>query len=162
MAMIGHLVETLIVVVLLGNLTQMVLPKGDIKRYSGLVVGLVVLAVMVQPIWSLMGQLHRVNPTGWAVSQTSDVAFNQMAETEELHQASAMVLQLGGVKSCRLRLHGSHRVSATVVASSQVSDETIRHYVSDALQVTTGARLHLELRVVRPAPHDEKPSEPSS
>ncbi|MCR1352975.1 stage III sporulation protein AF, partial [Acidithiobacillus ferrooxidans] len=58
-ALIGHWVRSLIIIVLLGNLADFVLPKGDLKKYAGLVVGLVLLLAMVSPVWSLIHQVGK-------------------------------------------------------------------------------------------------------
>jgi len=52
-------VKTLIALALVGNVLDWILPEGGIRRYAGLVVGLVLLGAMVGPAWSLFSGVRR-------------------------------------------------------------------------------------------------------
>lgn len=148
MAAIGDWVKVLIVVVLLGNLVDFILPKGDLKRYGGLVVGLVILATIVRPLWGWMHQLNgqvAVPPASWTNTPSG---FNQVVEVEEMHQAEAIVLSMPGVQACRLTAEPGGVVDARVVTASGVSAMRVRHYVKAALEVTLGRNPTIRLHVV--------------
>jgi stage III sporulation protein AF len=139
-------VRTLLVVVLLGNLADFLIPKSDLKRYVGLVVGLVILAVMVEPLWSWMHALkspEALANTPWTNTPTG---FQQVTLQEELRQAQAIVLTYPGVKSCRIEMVApNHFVARVTLFSSEKSTATLIRYVASAIQVTTGhsARVHV-------------------
>lgn len=136
MAAIGEWVRVLIVVVLLGNLVEFVLPKGDIKRYGGLVVGLVILAVLVNPLWAWLHQVPR-GMTLQSVSWTNTpIGFQEVVQSEELHQAEAIVLSMPQITGCRLTMGGDGVVDATVQAEGGMARGTALHYVRAALHVT--------------------------
>ncbi|MDA8205112.1 MAG: stage III sporulation protein AF [Thermaerobacter sp.] len=145
---IGQWLKVLIVVVLLGNLVDFVLPKGDLKRYGGLVVGLVILATLVSPLWSWLNQMGKTPlalPTaGWTNSQSG---FNQVVKMEELHQAEAIVLSMSGVSGCTLTSRVDGSVSAYLVTDGSVSAAQARHYVRAALKVTMGSTPAVEVTV---------------
>lgn len=136
---IGQWLKVLIVVVILGNLVDFALPKGSLKRYGGLVVGLVILAVIVSPLWSWMHQIGHLSlaapAEGWTNSPSG---FNQVVKTEELHQAEAIVLSMPGVTQCQLTAATDGAVYARIRAQPRVTAAQARHFVSAALKVTMG------------------------
>ncbi len=136
MASIGDWVRVLIVVALLGNLVEFVLPKGDIKRYGGLVVGLVILAVIVNPLWTWLHQVHRemtLEPVSWTNTSSG---FQEVVQSEELHQAEAIVLSMPKITGCRLTMGADGLVDASVQAQAGLGRATVLHYVRAALHVT--------------------------
>lgn len=146
---LGNWVKVLIVVVLLGNLVDFILPKGDLKRYGGLVVGLVILATVVSPLWSWMHQLGQnvtASTTNWTDTASG---FSEVVQSEELHQAEAIVLNMPGVVQCRLAPELNGGVVANVQARESTSQQQIVHYVRSALKVTMGQSPHVDLVVTR-------------
>ena len=138
MASIGDWIRVLIVVALLGNLVEFVLPKGDIKRYGGLVVGLVILVVIVNPLWTWLHQVHRemtLQPLSWTNTPSG---FQAVVQTEELHQAEAIVLSMPKITACRLTMGADDVVDAAVRGRNGVTEDTVLHYVRAALHVTMG------------------------
>jgi stage III sporulation protein AF len=150
MASLGQWLKVLIVVVLLGNLVEFALPKGDLKRYGGLVVGLVILAAVVSPLWgwlrSLNGQAAVLPSAGWTNSPTG---FSTVVEAEELHQAEAIIMSMPGVSSCRLATLPDATVMAQVTAQSNVPAERLRHYVRAALKATMGSTPRVSFAITR-------------
>ncbi|NMP21157.1 stage III sporulation protein AF [Sulfobacillus harzensis] len=151
MSAVGDWLKVLIVVVLLGNLVDYLLPKGDMKRYGGLVVGLVILAVMIHPLWGWMRQLHHVAQASDAAGWTNTPAgYSTVVTTEELHQAEAIVLSMPHIASCQLTMEADGRVGAVVqTASDSVTAQRVRHYVKAALEVTMGKAPPIHLVVDR-------------
>lgn len=149
MAGLGQWIKILIVVVLLGNLVEFALPKGDLKRYGGLVVGLVILAAVVSPVWGWLrdvGQQVALPSQGWT---NSPAGFAAVVETEELHQAEAIVLSMPGVSACRLTTLANGSVAAQVTAQPQVPSERLKHYVGAALRATMGNSPKVSLVITR-------------
>ncbi len=149
MASIGDWIKVLIVVVLLGNFVDYLLPKGDMKRYGGLVVGLVILAVMINPLWGWMRHVRHVAigapNAGWT---NTAQGFSTVVESEELHQAEAIVLSMPHILSCQLTSNSGGAVTAVVRTSNRkVSLNTVRQYVKAALEVTMGKAPEIELTV---------------
>lgn len=154
---IGDWLKVLIVVVLLGNLVDFVLPKGDLKRYGGLVVGLVILATIITPLWGWMHQLHRAGTNlgtqdGWTNSPTG---YTAVVSQEELHQAEAIVLSMPHVIGCQLTMGSNETVEAAVQTDgTPVTRTQLRHYVRAALDVTMGHAPSMTLTVSSSAdPH---------
>lgn len=150
MMSLGNWLRVLIVVVLLGNLVEFVLPRGDLKRYGGLVVGLVVLATMVSPLWGWMHALGtRVNtvPTSWTNTASG---FTNVVEQEEVHQAESIVMSMPHVTDCRITLSSVHHVIARVTVSQPVGHGTVRKYLAAALQVTMADTPDITMVVIEP------------
>jgi len=146
MSSIAEWVRTLIVVVLLGNLVEFLLPKSDMKRYAGLVVGLVILAVMLAPVSRWVSALeHAGTPLALASWTNTGSGFRQVTINEELHQAEAIVLTYRGVRQCQITEIGPGRFRATIAVVGSVSPSTLQQYVADAIQVTTGAPASVEV-----------------
>jgi stage III sporulation protein AF len=138
MTHIAEWLKVLIVVVVLGNLIDFILPQGDLKRYGGLVVGLVVLAMIVSPLWTWMHQLGSqvpLPPTNWTNSPSG---FDQVVQTEELHQAETIVLSMPGVQHCQLTRSPNGTVWAQITLARNVTEVRASHYVHDALAVAMG------------------------
>ncbi len=134
---IGSWVKTLIVIVLLGNLAEFVLPKGDLRRYTGLVVGLILLLAMISPVWSI---LHSARPSliqQDLLGTNSSQGLHQVIRQEEWNQAKAMVLTYPGVTGCTIQQSGS-RFDVTVKTTGKPNLTQLRHYINDALQVAMG------------------------
>lgn len=147
MEALGNWLKVLIVVVLLGNLVDFILPKGDLKRYGGLVIGLVVLGTMITPLWGMMHDLHHGIadvPTSWTNTPSG---YSQVVSVEELHQACAIVLSMPGMTHCSMTQGDQNVVWARVAKTPKVSASQAHHYVKAALQVTMGSVPPLELSV---------------
>lgn len=112
MSSIAEWVRTLIVVVLLGNLVEFLLPKSDMKRYAGLVVGLVILAVMLAPVSRWVSALeHAGTPLALESWTNTGPGFRQVTINEELHQAEAIVLTYPGGSSMPDYRNGNRAIS---------------------------------------------------
>ncbi len=136
-AAIGTWVKALIVIVLLGNLAEFVLPKGDLRRYTGLVVGLILLLAMVSPVWNI---LHGTRPSliqQQLMGTPSTQGLHQVIQQEEWDQAAAMVLTFPGVSGCTVRQRGP-KVVVAVVVDPKVNHKDLRQYIAGALQVSLG------------------------
>ncbi|OLZ08545.1 stage III sporulation protein AF [Sulfobacillus thermosulfidooxidans] len=154
MALIGHWVKSLIIIVLLGNLAEFILPKGDLKKYAGLIVGLVLLLAMVSPIWSLMHQLQHSSAPSALLGPGTGANFTALVQQEQLAQAEAMVMSYPQVISCQLTRSSPGHYQALVKTSAPLANHTLSQYVQDALAITTGesaSSLHVQLIVVNPA-----------
>jgi stage III sporulation protein AF len=149
LALIGHWVRSLIIIVLLGNLAEFMLPKGDLKKYAGLVVGLVLLLAMVSPVWGLIHQLSKTPlPSAW-LGAGNGQGVEALIKEEQLDQAEAMVMSYQNVVSCAITsAAGTQADNVTISVSGPVTAKTLRQYVEDALSVTTGAKPQIHLRVM--------------
>lgn len=150
MAALGTWIKALIVVVLLGSVVDFLLPKGDMKRYGGLVVGLVILATVVTPLWTWMHDLGKhvaVPPTQWTNTVSG---FATVIESEELHQAEAIVLSMPGIRRCQLSRADDGLILAQVTATPSTPRQRIHRYVVSALKVTTGTESRLVLELHQP------------
>ncbi|MCY0899504.1 MAG: stage III sporulation protein AF [Firmicutes bacterium] len=146
---IGEWLRVLIVVVMLGNLVDFALPKGDLKRYGGLVVGLTILAVMMLPLWQwlqgLDASFHAPVITGYTNSASG---FDTVVESEELHQAQAIVMSMPHVVDCQLVPADNGGIVAEVTISGPVPIHELRQYVHAALTVTMGRSSPVTINVV--------------
>ncbi|MCY0908849.1 stage III sporulation protein AF [Sulfobacillus sp. hq2] len=151
-ALIGHWVRSLIIIVLLGNLADFVLPKGDLKKYAGLVVGLVLLLAMVSPVWSLIHQVGKSpQPNAWIGAGTGQ-NLSSLVHAEQIDQAEAMVLSYKNVQACTISADTQGGYSAVVRVSGTTNTATLRQYIEDALAVTTGEtpKVHLIVQSDQP------------
>lgn len=145
---IGQWIRSLVVIVLLGNLAEFLLPRSDLKRYAGLVIGLVVLAAMISPLTTIWHGLQVPSVT-WASTVPSG-AWQTSVDQEELHQARTMILSLPGVTACTISSQTKGPIVVTVNATPQQSRSTLIHFVRDALRVTTASQRSVQVVVRRP------------
>ena len=149
LAWVAQWVKSLVVIVLLGNVAEFLLPKGDLKRYAGLLVGLVVLLAMISPfgvMWRGVA-VPTLNGAGTAASGSWQTAVAQ----EELSQARAMVMALPGVTACQVRHPGSGAVAVSVTADGQQATTTLIRYAKAAVAVATGSQQPVRVFIKRPA-----------
>lgn len=132
-------IRTLMVVVLLGNLAEWLLPRADLRRYAGLVVGLFVLWAMAHPLvtaWDAvrvrLGAARLALPTG-GTGPERDALIAQ----EEVGQIAAMVKTLPGVTDCTVTRSGSTWV-VSVVFDRPESPGPVRAFVAAAVRLATG------------------------
>ncbi len=150
MAHLSTWLRVLIVVVLLGNLVDFILPKGDLKRYGGLVVGLVLLAAVVSPLWTWMHHVGQSTSPYFANWTNTASGFNQQVQSEELHQAEAIILNMPGVVRCRLSpSQEGGSIHAAITAHQSIPWARLLHYIRSALKVTLGKSPPLVLTVDR-------------
>jgi stage III sporulation protein AF len=134
-ASIGAWVRTLLVLALVGNLLDWVLPEGGMRRYASLVVGLVLTAAVVGPVSGLVNQVRqgasleqwfRMSagpPLGRVVERQR--AWEVAAVMETLpHVIRAQVAEVSGVVEVSLQVgpHGDPRAlrQAAVAAVEEV------------------------------------------
>lgn len=145
-------VKTLIALALVGNVVDWILPDGGVRRYAGLVVGLVLLGAMVGPVWSLFSGIRKsaVEYPGSLRTPAMAAALNREEEADV-----AMVLEsLAGVDRAEVsQRHGRVTVSLTVVPGAPTS---IRTAAVDTVEEVMGAGkgsvqvVELETRSMRP------------
>lgn len=147
-ALVGGWVKGIIVIVLIGNLAETLLPKGDLRRYAGLVIGLILLALMVGPMARLVSSLNgaRAAPFAW-VDQGPSLTGEILAE--ETSQAEAMVETLSGVQRCRIAL-ADGVATVTVEAGAGVAPATVHAVARQAIAVTLGSGVRLGRLTIRP------------
>ncbi len=159
MALIGHWVKSLIVIVLLGNLAQFILPKGDLKKYAGLIVGLVLLLAMVSPVWSLIHRLENIPASTALLGEGNGNTFQAVVEQEQVGQAEAMVLSYPQVVSCHITLANPHHCDAYVKTGAPISTQTLVRYIQAALAVSTGQNKdQITVHLVVQGPSNTKPA----
>lgn len=147
---VGQWVKTLVIIVLVGNLAEFLLPKGDLKRYTGLVVGLVLLLAMVSPLTMIWHKLP-VSVPSLAATGPATGPWQETVLKEELQQAQAMVLALPGVRSCLMTPTGSGEVRVRVTVSrSDSTTKSIPSYVKAAVHVATASQMPVQVTVVSP------------
>ncbi len=155
-AVIGTWVKALIVIVLLGNLAEFVLPKGDLRRYTGLVVGLILLLAMVSPVWNILHGAHPSLIQQQLLGAPSSQGLGEVIRQEEWNQAQAMVLTYPGVTRCAIKESGG-RLAVTVEVTGTVKHKELQHYIAGALQVALGgngsipANIEIVVTPARPA-----------
>lgn len=135
---IGAWVKSIIIIVLLGNLAEFLLPKGDLKRYAGLVVGLILLLNLVNPVWALLEHVRTLSFGASTLATASSDGLAQEIWGEELHQAEAMVLTYPGVRACRVAAGaGPGEVRVAITVSGTVNRAALQAYAQDSVRVTT-------------------------
>lgn len=142
-AMVGGWVRTLIVIVLLGNLVDLLLPKGDLRRYAGLIVGLVLLAIMLRPLVEVLNWANRGHQTSAFSWVTSGPSLTSAIAQEERHQAEALVETLPGVRWCQIQTVTANQVAATVAVAPSVSPKVLKAMVSQAVSLTLSSGTQL-------------------
>jgi len=151
-AMVGGWVRTLIVIVLIGNLVDIVLPKGDLRRYAGLIVGLILLAVMIRPLVGIVGWMNqsgRSQAFNWVADGPS---LNGAIADEERHQTEAMVETITGVVDCQVQVLSSTDVGMVVRIKGKVSRPVVKAMATQAVSVIMGDNIHLQrLQIVSQA-----------
>ncbi|MCY0877713.1 MAG: stage III sporulation protein AF [Firmicutes bacterium] len=149
MSTFGDWLKVLIVVVMLGNLVDFALPKGDLKRYGGFVVGLTILAVMMLPLWRWLHSLDAAfRPPAVTVYTNTASGFETVIQSEELHQAAAIVMSMPHVIRCQLTSADNGMVAAVVTTSGAVSRSQLKKYIQAALTVTMGRSPPLTIVVI--------------
>lgn len=140
-ALVGGWVKAIIVIVLIGSLAETLLPKGDLRRYAGLVIGLILLALMVGPMTKVVAWVNGSRETPFAWVDTGPSLSGEIL-AEERSQAEAMVETVEGVRSCQIRVENG---VATVVVevTGHVAPATVRAVAKEALNVTLGADVRL-------------------
>ncbi len=138
-ALVGGWVKTLIVIVLLGNLVDIVLPKGDLRRYAGLMVGLILLLIMIRPLigfWRWANGSQGMTALNWI---NRGPALEVAIASEEVRQAEAMVQTVPGVQSCAIHSLGGNRYLVEVGVGARASAKLIRAAAHEAVTVTLGS-----------------------
>jgi hypothetical protein len=130
-----------------------ILPEGGIRRYAGLVVGLVLLGAMVGPVWSLFSGIRKsaLEYPGSLRTPAMSAALSREEDADV-----AMVLgSLTGVEQAQIsQRHGLVTVSLTVVPGAPKS---IRTAAVDTVEEVMGVGnasvqvVELETASVRPA-----------
>ncbi len=150
-AMVGGWVRTLIVIVLVGNLVDIVMPKGDLRRYAGLVVGLVILAVMIRPLSNAVSYVNRDHPVSAFSWVSRGPSLTGAIASEERHQAEAMVETVPGVRACIIRSLSSSNVGVLVNVAPRTSLKLVRTMAKQAVSLTMGRGVRVaQLRIVSP------------
>lgn len=145
-AAIGTWVKALVVIVLLGNLAEFVLPKGDLRRYTGLVVGLILLLAMVSPVWNI---LHGARPTliqQQLMGTPNPQGLHHVIQQEEWDQAKAMVLTYPGVTHATVQKRGSKWL-VTVLVDKKVNQKDLRQYIAGAVQMALGSAVSVPVSI---------------
>jgi stage III sporulation protein AF len=147
LAVVGTWVKSLVVIVLLGNLAEFLLPKGDLRRYTGLVVGLILLLVMVSPVWRFIQGAHVTVIQQELLGSGTGKNLSAVIQREEWNQAEAMVLSFPGVSSCQIRRLPKGEVVVRVDTTKPINTSQLTSYVKAAVQMTTGASTVAEVQV---------------
>lgn len=130
--------KAIAVVVLLGNVAEFLLPDSSIKRYAGLVVGLVLLIFMVRPLGQILAFVQ--HPGHAAVqmnSLTGGMSVQQLIKNEQNHEIEAMVKTLPGVQSCRVDEISPGSFTVRVDLAAGVSQKTLKTFVDQSVASIT-------------------------
>lgn len=144
-ALVGSWVKSLIIIVLLGNLAEFILPKGDLKRYAGLVVGLIILVTMLNPLWALMKNAHHAMANNQWLGLGDGTQLGQTIITEEMSQAKAMIMTFPGVKACHVTRQSNGKITVDVTTDRSVARASLAAFVNSSLQVATGKKTSVDL-----------------
>ena len=147
LAVVGTWIKSLVVIVLLGNLAEFLLPKGDLRRYTGLVVGLILLLVMVSPVWRFIQGAHVTAIQQELLGSGTGQNLNAVIRQEEWNQAEAMVLSFPGVSSCQIRPIPKGGIVVKVNTTKPINANQLSSYVKAALQTTTGTSTLAEVQI---------------
>lgn len=145
LATVGTWVKSLLVVALLGNVVELVLPDGSFRRYAGLIVGLVLLAAILAPLRSFLTgstpipQINWQNPAGAA-------SYHQLLNGEEVRSVEAVLDSYPGVTRVQLVLNGS-QAEVTVWAEHPLG-HNFTTYARGALQTMVSASVQVQIRVI--------------
>ncbi|MCL6563542.1 MAG: stage III sporulation protein AF [Firmicutes bacterium] len=135
---VGEWLRGLLVVVLLGNLAEWLLPRSDLRRYAGLVVGLFMLWVMVEPLvagWQKLEQL-KVNPLLPALNPSA-LSTDTLVAREQTQEVEAFMKTLPGVSACSVTRSGS-RFRVAVTLSKPLPSNQLTEFAQLAVAVATG------------------------
>lgn len=148
LGVVGTWVKSLIIIVLLGNLAEFILPKGDLRRYTGLVVGLILLLAMVSPLWRFIQGAHPTVIERELLGAGTGQNLTAVIKTEEWNQATAMILSYPGVSSCVIRAGTHGGVEVVVSTAKSVVLSQLRSYIKGAIEIATGnAPASMQIRV---------------
>lgn len=104
---VSQWVRTLLGLVILGNVVDWALPDSGVRRYAGLVVGLVLLVALVGPLWTLMRQAGSApNPKTWW-GGGSPAHVHEMLARQRRNDVEAIVGALPGVDKVDVQAHAS-------------------------------------------------------
>ena len=133
-AAIAGWVRTLLALAVVGNVVHWVLPQGGLRRYAGLVVGLILLGAMVGPVWSLFTGIRR---TAFVYPGTRGGSRMIASLTREQDADVAMVLQrLPGVQHAQVNRSGSV-VTVTLSVGTRPAP-SLRQAAVDTVEELTG------------------------
>jgi len=123
-------VRTLLALALVGNVAEWLLPAGSIRRQARLVVGLILLAALIGPVWHLMlGASHAswAYPGGAGTATGADLVREEEADVELILDGlptvrTARVQETGDVVTVTLTTAGPPPPSVTVAARDAVEE----------------------------------------
>jgi hypothetical protein len=143
LAHLGQWLRAVLVVAVLGNLAEWLLPAGAFKRYSGLVVGLVLLAAILGPFQRWMQGWSGLPAVAWS-GATGGNAYQALLRAEEEKTVAAMVRDFPGVEAVRVTVEAG-AVVVTVRARRPLGSG-FRAYVEGAAAAAAPG-LAVKLRV---------------
>ncbi|MCY0885054.1 MAG: stage III sporulation protein AF [Firmicutes bacterium] len=138
LATVSDWVRTLVVVALLGNLLEWVLPDSSLRRHAGLVVGLVLLLAILGPFARLFGNA-RAALTGAGGYVGGGAGYGALIREEEAQPAAALLEAYPGGTAARVQSGRGPGAPATVaVRARRPPGPHFRAYVAAALAAATG------------------------
>lgn len=142
---VGAWIRTLLALVLLGNVVDWILPDSSLRRYASLVVGLVLLAAMVAPVWSFMHRSSALEPGGSWFSSASTGGLSRTVASQEVQEVSGVLDALPGVDSVQVQDRRG-QVAVVLRVGARASVASLRQAaVSAAEEVMSvpGSRIHV-------------------
>ena len=123
-------VRTLLALALVGNVAEWLLPAGSIRRQARLVVGLILLAALIGPVWRLMlGVSHAswVYTGGAGAAAGADLVREEEADVGLILASlptvrAARVTEAGGVVTVTLTTAGPSPPSVAAAARDAVEE----------------------------------------
>lgn len=165
MTAVGEWLKQIILIVLFAVMADLLLPNKDMQKYVRMVLGLAVVATMLQPLGSVVNHAwtsHLAQEAASEVTQsvngassTADIArFDSVLQAERAKQADRYLAQeVVSALQSRFHLHGvsvtvtgdadAGSLQVTVLLGTPVSDVSqIARYVADTLSISSG-RVHI-------------------
>jgi stage III sporulation protein AF len=121
MAAVGAWVRTLLVLALVGNIVDWVLPGGSLRKYAALVVGLLLVAAILGPAVRLVAGVGRGHNLGDWLGTTAGPPLGQVLRRQEAAEVETVMDTLPGVAHTAVRRDGG-RLTVTVAAGASGRD----------------------------------------
>lgn len=150
-AAIAAWVRTLVALALVGNVVDWVLPAGGLRRYAGLVVGLVLLGAMVGPVWTLFSGIRKAG-----LEYPGSLRSAAMTASLNREQDADVAMVLGSLPGVERAAVGRTAGVVTVTLTVSSPPRSLRRAALDTVEELTGLGVR-SIRVVELQTHSVRP-----
>ena len=113
-------VRTLLILALIGNLVDWILPAGGFRKYAGLVVGLVLTVAVLGPVAQMVGRLGAGSAVANWFRNKSGPALGQVISRQQAAEVEAVLDALPGVVTATVAIR-DHRAAVVVRTTGTAS-----------------------------------------